>query len=88
MKVVAWKEPTPREIDNMLVIMKRKANENNLEQVKQFLVEQDCDFHQSTGVDRIILGVVGETKNVDSQKMLQIPGVLDIYRIPEEDQPG
>jgi len=32
----------------MLVIMKRKATEENLQQVKQFLVEQDCDFHQST----------------------------------------
>ncbi|MEE4252808.1 MAG: hypothetical protein V2I50_02085 [Desulfuromusa sp.] len=72
----------------MLVIMKRNADEVNLEHVKQFLVEQDCDFHQSTGVDRIILGVVGDTKNVDSKKLLQIPGVLDIYRIPEEDQPG
>ncbi len=28
----------------MLVIMKRKATETELEQVKQFLVEQDCDF--------------------------------------------
>ncbi len=72
----------------MLVIMKRKATENNLEQVKQFLVEQDCDFHQSTGVDRIILGVVGDTKNIDSQRLLNITGVLDIYIIPEEDQSG
>ena len=69
----------------MLVIMKRKATEENLEQVKQFLVEQECDFHQSTGVDRIILGVVGETTNIDSKILLQIPGVLDIYIIPHED---
>ena len=69
----------------MLVIMKRNATENNLEQVKQFLVEKDCDFHQSTGVDRIILGVVGETKNINSKILVQVPGVLDIYRIPEED---
>lgn len=84
MRVAAWKEPTLRENNNMLVIMKKIATESNLEQVKKVLVDQDCDFHQSTGADRIILGVVGETKNIDSQSLLQIPGVLDIYRIPDE----
>ncbi len=69
----------------MLVIMKRKATENNLEQVKQFLVEEDCDFHQSTGADRIILGVVGDTGNINSSTLLQIPGVLDIYTIPNDE---
>ncbi|WP_321371133.1 hypothetical protein [uncultured Desulfuromusa sp.] len=72
----------------MLVIMKRVATESNLEQVKKILVEQDCDFHQSTGADRIILGVVGETKNIDPKILLQIPGVLDIYRIPDENESG
>jgi len=69
----------------MLVIMKRKATETELEQVKQFLVEQDCDFHQSTGVDRIILGVVGNTRSLDREKLQQIGGVLDIYSIPDDD---
>lgn len=85
MKVVAWKEPTPREIDKMLVIMKRKATEGNLEQVKQFLVEQDCDFHQSTGADRIILGVVGDTSNINGEELKNLSGVLDFYQIPEEE---
>lgn len=69
----------------MLVIMKRKATESNLEQVKQFLVEQECDFHQSTGVNRVILGVVGDTSNINCDALMQISGVLDLYRIPEED---
>jgi 3-deoxy-7-phosphoheptulonate synthase len=69
----------------MLVIMKKKATENELEQVKQLLVEQDCDFHQSTGANRIILGVVGDTSTLDREQLLQTPGVLDIYHIPDED---
>jgi 3-deoxy-7-phosphoheptulonate synthase len=69
----------------MLVIMKRKATATNLEQVKQFLVKKDCDFHQSTGVDRIILGVVGDTSNINCEALRQIPGVLDIYPIPDEE---
>ncbi|MCF6267302.1 MAG: hypothetical protein L3J57_12255 [Desulfuromusa sp.] len=69
----------------MLVIMKRKATEDNLQQVKQFLVEQDCDFHQSTGADRIILGVVGDTSNINYATLKKISGVLDYYKIPAEE---
>ncbi len=69
----------------MLVIMKKTATEADLEQVKQFLVEQDCDFHQSTGADRIILGVVGDTSRIDREALGRQPGVLDIYCIPDED---
>lgn len=69
----------------MLVIMKKTATEENLEQVKQFLVEQDCDFHQSTGADRIIIGVVGRTYTLNCQYVKKLPGVLDVYRIPEEE---
>mgnify|MGYP001447827377 CR=1 FL=1 len=69
----------------MLVIMKKTASEADLEQTKQFLVEQDCDFHQSTGADRIILGVVGDTSRINRQELGQQPGVLDIYCIPAEE---
>lgn len=68
----------------MLVIMKKAASEAELEQTKQFLVEQDCDFHQSTGADRIILGVVGDTSRIDREALGRLPGVLDVYCIPKE----
>ena len=69
----------------MLVIMKKTATDENLEQVKQFLVEEECDFHQSTGADRIILGVVGDTSNINHDRLKEISGVLDIYSIPNEE---
>ncbi|MFO7577393.1 MAG: hypothetical protein R6W66_06660 [Pelovirga sp.] len=69
----------------MLVIMKKTATEAELERVKEFLVEQDCDFHQSTGTDRIILGVVGDTRRIDREQLRHVAGVLDVYKIPEED---
>jgi len=69
----------------MLVIMKKSADEQQLEQVKQYLVDQDCDFHQSTGANRIILGIVGDTDTIDCGKLKAMAGVLDIYKIPEED---
>lgn len=69
----------------MLVIMKKAATDSDIEQTKQFLVEHDFDFHQSTGSDRIILGVVGDTSKIDKQTLGQQPGVLDVYCIPSEE---
>lgn len=69
----------------MLVIMKKAATEADLERTKQFLVDQDCDFHQSTGANRIILGVVGDTSRLDKDALSRQPGVLDIYQIPDEE---
>ncbi|PLX89943.1 MAG: hypothetical protein C0619_10315 [Desulfuromonas sp.] len=69
----------------MLVVMRRTATENELEQVKQFLVEQDCDFHQSTGADRTILGVVGDTSRIRRETVAELPGVLEVFRIPTEE---
>ncbi|PLX88258.1 MAG: hypothetical protein C0618_04705 [Desulfuromonas sp.] len=69
----------------MLVVMSRKATEHQLEQVKQYLVENDCDFHQSTGADRTILGVVGDTRRMDRDELAALSGVLEVFRIPAED---
>ncbi len=69
----------------MLVIMKKSASEKELERIKEFLVELDCDFHQSTGSDRVILGVVGDTQNISDEQVRAQSGVLEVFRIPEED---
>ena len=69
----------------MLVVMKKKASETDLERVKEFLVELDCDFHQSTGSDRVILGVVGDTRAISEAQLRAQPGVLEVFRIPEEE---
>ena len=45
----------------MLIVMKKKATEEDLKGVKRYLIERDFDFHQSTGADRVILGVIGNT---------------------------
>ncbi len=60
----------------MLVIMKKSASEKELERIKEFLVELDCDFHQSTGSDRVILGVVGDTQNISDEQVRAQSGVL------------
>lgn len=69
----------------MLVIMKKTAQENDLVQVKQFLVNRDYDFHQSTGVNRTIIGVIGDTEKLDTGEIGAMPGVLQVIRIEKEE---
>ncbi|MDO3379870.1 hypothetical protein [Geoalkalibacter halelectricus] len=69
----------------MLVVMKKSATEADMRGVKQFLVERDFDFHQSTGANRTIIGVIGETHTIDREELKKLPGVLEVFKIPEEE---
>ena len=69
----------------MLIVMRKGADEHDLEQVKQYLIDHDFDFHQSTGANRVILGVIGDTKTIDRQELRSQPGVLEVFKIPDED---
>jgi len=68
----------------MLIVMKKGAGEDQLRNVKQYLVDHDYDFHQSTGANRTIIGVIGDTAAVNRAELESLPGVHVIFKIPEE----
>ena len=68
----------------MLIVMKKGADEEQLRKVKRYLVDHDYDFHQSTGANRTIIGVIGDTATVDRDELASLPGVHVIFKIPEE----
>lgn len=68
----------------MLIVMKKGAREEQLRSVKQYLVDHDFDFHQSTGANRTIIGVIGDTHSVKRAELEGMPGVHVIFKIPEE----
>ncbi len=70
---------------NMLIVMRKSATELDLEQVKQYLIDRDFDFHQSTGTNRVILGVIGDTHIIDKGELRALPGVLEVFKIPDEE---
>ena len=69
----------------MLIVMKKSATEAELRAVKQHLVHRDFDFHQSTGANRVILGVIGDTHTIDRDELRALPGVLEVFKIPDEE---
>lgn len=69
----------------MLIIMKKSADESALDQVKEYLITKNFDIHQSTGANRIIIGVIGDTDLLDIGTIESMPGVLQVIRITREE---
>lgn len=69
----------------MLVVMKKNATEAQIEGIKQYLIDLDYDFHQSTGANRVILGVIGRTDPLMPEQLKTLPGVLEVFKIPSDE---
>ncbi len=69
----------------MLIIMKKHAPEEALDQIKEYLITRDFDIHQSTGANRTIIGVIGDTDTLDDHEIESMPGISQVVRIRRDD---
>lgn len=69
----------------MLIIMKKNVDEEAVEHIKDYLINKNFDIHQSTGMNRIIIGVIGDTGELDLNELESMPGVLQVIRIAKEE---
>lgn len=69
----------------MLIITKRNAPEEALDAIKEYLINHGFDIHQSTGANRTILGVIGDTGSLDEREIEALPGVSQVVRIRKDD---
>ncbi len=69
----------------MLIIMKKHAPEETLDQIKEYLISRDFDIHQSTGANRTIIGVIGDTDTLNDQEIEAMPGICQVVRIRKDD---
>lgn len=68
----------------MLIITKRDAPENALDAIKEYLINHGFDIHQSTGANRTIIGVIGDTGSLDEHEIEALPGVSQVIRIKKD----
>jgi 3-deoxy-7-phosphoheptulonate synthase len=66
----------------MVVVLKERVSDREVEAVISQLVELGMDVHRSTGAARVVLGVVGSGK-VDPRLIELMPGVHEVLRITE-----
>ena len=69
----------------MLIIMKKHAEEKALDSIKEYLITRDFDIHQSTGANRTIIGVIGDTDTLNDHEIENMPGVSQVVRIRKDD---
>jgi hypothetical protein len=69
----------------VIIIMKKGADEAALDHIKEYLINRDFDIHQSTGANRTIIGVIGDTDAIEPGEIESMPGVLQVVRIEKEE---
>lgn len=69
----------------MLIIMRKHAEETALDSIKEYLITRDFDIHQSTGANRTIIGVIGDTETLNDHEIETMPGVSQVVRIRKND---
>ena len=67
----------------MIIVMNPKCSEREFAHVKNELTKQGLGTHLSQGETFCIIGVVGETRSLDSNKLLTFDGVDKILKVEE-----
>ncbi|MGN0995393.1 MAG: 3-deoxy-7-phosphoheptulonate synthase, partial [Candidatus Ventricola sp.] len=67
----------------MIIIMKPKATEEQIESLCASLKAQGMDIQRNAGVDCVVLGVIGDVAHLDPQDFLIRPGVERIMPVSE-----
>jgi 3-deoxy-7-phosphoheptulonate synthase len=67
----------------MVIIIEPNVSESQIEEVIKRLNDLGFDVHRSTGVNRTVLGVIGNVEKIDIRDIKILPGVSEVYRISE-----
>jgi 3-deoxy-7-phosphoheptulonate synthase len=67
----------------MVVVMKERANDEQVQRVIAQLVEMGFDVHRSTGALKTVIGAVGGNRQFDSALIEVMEGVQEVHRITE-----
>jgi len=65
--------------------MRKAADLEAQDSIKAYLIDRGFDIHQSTGANRVIIGVIGDTESLAEAEVAAFPGVLQVVRIAKEE---
>src|ERR1051326_7352138 len=67
----------------MVVVMRERATDEQVQNVIAKLIEMGFDVHRSTGALRTVLGAVGGSRQFDPALLEVLDGVQEVHRITE-----
>lgn len=56
-----------------------------MDAIKEYLINHGFDIHQSTGANRTIIGVIGDTESLDEREIESFPAVSQVIRIKKDE---
>jgi len=65
----------------MVIILENGATENQVNNIKQHLIDYGFQIHESEGDSRTVLGAIGVKPGFDTRKLKILEGVSDVYRV-------
>ena len=65
----------------MMVLMHPQAREQDIEAVVHCAQRHHLRPHISRGAERVVIGLIGDTRAVDPAAFLRLPGVADVVRL-------
>lgn len=67
----------------MIIILKPNPEQEQLENLKQWLTHMNFEIHMSSGTQSTIMGLIGDTSSVDVELIRALDIVADVKRIQE-----
>ncbi|MCL2507638.1 MAG: 3-deoxy-7-phosphoheptulonate synthase [Oscillospiraceae bacterium] len=67
----------------MIVILKQNHNEEQLDSLRRWMKSMDIDIHTSQGMNQTVLGLIGDTSQVDADLIRALEIVEDVKRVQE-----
>jgi 3-deoxy-7-phosphoheptulonate synthase len=67
----------------MVIVIQPDTPESQIEVIIDKMNKLGFDVHRSTGVNRTVLGIIGNVDKIDIRDIKVLPGVSDVYRITE-----
>ena len=67
----------------MIIVLNNKIKTEDLENLKAYIVKTGASIHESEGIERKVLGIIGDKRDLDQMALEAFPGVSKVIRILE-----
>jgi len=67
----------------MIVVLKDSATAENVQRVKDYIINKGAQVHESEGIEKKIIGIIGNKREMDKTALSAFPGVEQVISILE-----
>ncbi len=67
----------------MIIVLDNKIKTEELENLKAYIIKTGARVHESEGIEKKVLGIIGDKRDLDQMALEAFPGVTKVIRILE-----